>query len=117
LNKLFKIYNIEEWKKLKEKTFPQRELIIFKHSPRCGASIFIEKLFDKWFSSISIDNNIITAKINVISDRELSRSIALEFSVVHESPQIIWLNNKCEVKWHGSHHQIAAADLSKILFD
>ena len=113
-----KVLNLKEsadWEKLKSELLAESEIIIFKHSPRCGVSLFIEREFDAWFKNLKADNKPIVAKINVISERPLSQKIAQELEIRHESPQAIWIDKSGKVKWHASHHSIDKSELTEIL--
>lgn len=90
------------------------QLIIFKASPRCFASLTTEKIFDEWFDSNKTDNMKLV-KVNVIAQRPFSNLIAEKYGIVHESPQVIWLDHNQQVLWHGSHGSITVEVLNGLL--
>jgi len=95
---------ITEFKKIVAAENSIKEVIIFKYSPVCPISRRIEIEFDKWIEINNLDIELF--KINVITSRELSNHIANYFSIIHESPQLIWLNKQFKVKASKSHFQI-----------
>lgn len=97
-----------------EKLADGNQLLIFKVSPRCFTSLMIEKKFDKWYLEHK-DNNLKLVKINVITQRALSNMIAEKYKIIHESPQLIWLDHNEKVIWYGSHFSITAEVLDKLL--
>ena len=111
-DKVINLITENDWAELKEKILHESEIIIFKYSPICTVSFVMEKQFDKWFDQIQSDSKLIVAKVNVIKERPLSRQIADELKIRHQSPQAIWLQKDGRVKWHGSHHNIDVEELS-----
>jgi len=106
MKEIKRINTLAELEELKNSTLKNSELLLFKYSPACTISFVAEKLFDRWFAGLLEESNIVCAKIDVLASKPLSAHIADEFSIQHESPQLIWLNKEGKVKWHGSHHQI-----------
>jgi bacillithiol system protein YtxJ len=45
-------------------------------------------------------------KVDVVNSRALSQELAREFTIRHESPQIIWIRGDNQVDWHASHYSI-----------
>ena len=74
---------------------------IYKHSSRCGVSLFaMKRLFavdpreyERW------------VYIDVVAQRSLSLAVAEELKVRHESPQLTMLVDG-KVMAHGSHHRV-----------
>ncbi|GBD87716.1 hypothetical protein BMS3Abin03_01650 [bacterium BMS3Abin03] len=112
--KIKKIRSLDDWEKFKKLTAEGNELIIFKYSPFCPTSHYVEHEFDEWCRNIN-GNKVKVAKINVISARSVSNNIARELNVAHESPQLIWLDENGNVKWHASHYKIDEKDLYQLL--
>ena len=106
--------NLEEWNKLKPFT-KSKETIIFKFSPTCPISFMAEKKFDSWLSNINNNLEIDVYKVDVINSKALSQTIADEFNIRHESPQLIWLDKKGRVKWNASHYSITKGALDEKL--
>jgi bacillithiol system protein YtxJ len=89
------------------------QLLIFKASPRCVTSLMIEKKFDEWYQKNKTEN-LKMLKVDVIAQRPLSNFIAGRYSIVHESPQLIWLDHEDNVIWHGSHGSITIEKLDEL---
>ncbi len=103
--------NIQEWEKIKQDLFNKKEIIILKYSPTCPISKKAEMNFDNW--AINLDEKKIQIiKVNVIYSRTLSLFLADEFSIKHESPQVIWLTKELKVKWNDSHFAIKDSNLN-----
>ena len=109
----YKINSETDWKKLKENK--TAETLLFKYSPMCGVSFSIERKFHMWLDKISESENLNCVELNVITSRSLSREIAEELNVPHESPQAIWLDKDGAVKWHARHHDITEEELNSNL--
>jgi len=108
--KVKKLRSPREWEKLRKDLENKKELIIFKYSPLCPASRYVEYEFKDWCKKVD-ENNISIVKINVITSRNLSNLIADELNIEHESPQLIWLDKQSNVKWAGSHYSIDEKEL------
>lgn len=102
------IFSVEEWNMIKRNS--NCEIIIFKYSPICPISSSVEKDFDSWISE-QPDENIKCVKVNVIDSKPLSRQLADELGVFHQSPQVIWLTDKHKAKWNASHYDITSKNL------
>ncbi len=80
-----------------------QEILIFKYSPICSISRSVEKSFNTF---IDKNKSKIVFKVDVLSERSLSKSIAEKFNIIHESPQLIWLDENHQIKNHASHYEI-----------
>ena len=70
----------------------QRPQVIFKHSIRCGISALAKSRLEKSDPAGDIDFYF----LDLINNRALSRKVAEEFNVYHESPQVLVIKNgKC----------------------
>ena len=105
----------KEWKELINNSSSDYELIIYKHSPICGLSQLAENTLDEWCKKHRDINHIKILKVDVISSRSLSRRIAKDLKIVHESPQLIWLDRELKVKFHASHYDINEEELNRYL--
>lgn len=88
-----------------------KNLIIFKYSSICPISSAAENEYDNWLDQ---NDDITSIKINVRTNKDLSRFVEENFNIKHESPQLIWIDEKSEVKWHGSHFDIKAKTLNSL---
>ncbi|RCL76852.1 MAG: bacillithiol system redox-active protein YtxJ [Flavobacteriales bacterium] len=106
------------WIDLKESIQLENEIIqkkgshlIFKHSPRCGISSMALRRFEQtaYFKN-SKDTFWI---INVLLSRDISNKIAQTFSIRHESPQVLLIENG-KLIHHASHAAIDGDFILKI---
>ena len=112
---LNKLSDKKEWKELIKNSPNDHEIIIYKHSPICPISHVTEAVIKDWCNVHSDNNHLKILKVNVVFSKSLSRRIAKELGIVHESPQIIWLDRGMKVKFHASHYDINEEELNKHL--
>ena len=86
------------------------KVVIFKHSTRCMISKTVLRNFERQIESESVDLSKFYY-LDLLNHRDISNQIAQIFSVVHQSPQIVVIENG-QVIHHASHDNI---DLSLIL--
>jgi len=86
--------------------------VIFKHSTSCPISGMAKMRVEDNWSEIkqTIDFNY----LDLLRNRDLSRMIATELDVHHESPQIILIKNE-EVIYDASHFDITIDELKESL--
>lgn len=89
----------------------KKPLLIFKHSTRCGVSRSVLKQFENEFD---LADAVDAYYLDLLEYRPISSAIAEQFSVTHQSPQLILLN-KGQVVHHASHSDIDAQLLKKYL--
>ena len=78
-------------------------VIIYKHSSRCGLSAMTEnKLEEGWEL---LQPKVKLYFLDLIRDREVSKSVAERFNVRHQSPQILIIKNGICV-YNSSHYEI-----------
>ena len=87
--------------------------ILFKFSPTCPISHSAESRAMQWLDSLSDNASIAMACIDVIAARALSRQIAEELNVQHQSPQAIRLSPQGQPIWDASHGSISVETLTK----
>lgn len=99
------------WKKIEsekdldsavEKSSKQK-VLIFKHSTRCFISKTVLKNFEKQMQAS--DKDYAYYFLDLLVNRSISNEIESRFDVVHQSPQLIVLENGKAVK-NASHHNI-----------
>ncbi|NND89079.1 MAG: bacillithiol system redox-active protein YtxJ, partial [Flavobacteriaceae bacterium] len=64
---------------------------IFKHSTRCGISRMVLRSFEKQFDLD--DSQMKMYFLDLIANREVSNEVAAKFDVIHQSPQLIVIQN------------------------
>ena len=86
-----------------------RPVFIFKHSTRCSVSRMVLKQFESHYDpTIRADGYF----LDLLEHREISNEIASQYGVIHQSPQLLLIQNgKCI--FTESHSDIDAADLKK----
>jgi bacillithiol system protein YtxJ len=87
----------------------KQPIVIFKHSTRCPVSAMALNRFE---SDWDADTEIKPYFLDLIAFRAVSNEIAERFGVVHQSPQIIMIENG-QVLHHASHNSIDFQDLQK----
>jgi bacillithiol system protein YtxJ len=83
--------------------------VIFKHSTRCGISSMVKRGLEREWD---LGANYKAYHLNLIRDRQISNLVEQEFSIRHESPQVIVLKNG-EVIHHASHSNIRVESIKK----
>lgn len=76
---------------IKEKSYQQPQ-VIFKHSTRCSISSMAKSRLERSATPEDISFHY----LDLINNRNISKTIAEDFDVAHESPQILVIKNgKC----------------------
>lgn len=79
-----------------------KKVMIFKHSTRCGISSMVLKQFEKKFQP---DENSALYFLDLLRHRDISNAVADRFQVVHQSPQLLVIENGvCTA--HASHYGV-----------
>jgi bacillithiol system protein YtxJ len=86
----------------------QKKVVIFKHSTRCFISKTVLKSFEKQMENSDKDYSYYF--LDLIAHRNISNDIESRLDVVHQSPQLIVLENGKAI-YNASHQSI---DLDKI---
>ena len=82
--------------------------VIFKHSTRCSISSMAKNRLERAAPAQNVEFNL----LDLIKHRELSQKIADDFSVEHESPQILFIKNG-ECVYDESHSGISMDEISE----
>lgn len=68
-------------------------VLIFKHSTRCSISRMALRQFENEFEA---NENVLPYYLDLLNHRDISNEIAIKFSVVHQSPQLLVISKeKC----------------------
>ena len=89
----------------------QETVVIFKHSSRCSISRMVLKQFENEYS---LENKLALYFLDLLEHRDISNGIANSFGVVHQSPQLIVIQNGVSV-YNASHEMINAHDLDRFV--
>ncbi|MCA0133110.1 bacillithiol system redox-active protein YtxJ [Winogradskyella alexanderae] len=85
--------------------------LIFKHSTRCGISRMV---LNQFADQYQLENNADLYYLDLLNNRDVSNEVASKFQVIHQSPQLLILNNGVVVA-HDSHGAINELDLVKYI--
>ena len=96
--------SVEQLTEINEKS-KNKTQIIFKHSTRCSVSTFAKRILSNEYSD-EIKKNADVYYLDLIAFRKISNSIANYYGVVHESPQILVINNG-ECTFNASHSDVS----------
>ena len=103
----------EQWEALKAQCREEKkDLFLAKLSPACPTSHMAEAMLTKWVPAHP-QSTFIPARIDVIRARNLSRAIATEVGVKHESPQVLHLSPEGQPIWDADHFEITAESLDQ----
>lgn len=105
---------IEDWEKLKNQN-SGKSVVILKYSPFCSVSRGIERMINKWVSEMPETSQFILAEVDVVSSREVSRAIAGDLHIRHESPQVIIIDKDGKAAWYESHYFISIESIEEHL--
>ncbi|MDH3648286.1 MAG: bacillithiol system redox-active protein YtxJ [Saprospiraceae bacterium] len=87
-------------------------VLIFKHSTRCNISAIAKmRLEDQW-TFLTGDQSIYF--LDILRFRDVSNAIAERFSVHHESPQLLVIDNG-DCTYDASHFDIHLRDIQELL--
>lgn len=86
----------------------EKPVLFFKHSTRCSISSFALRNFERDWNQ---ETNVTCVYLDLIKHRDLSNLLAEKLNVVHQSPQVILVQDK-KVIHHSSHQGIDAETIS-----
>ena len=87
-------------------------VLIFKHSTRCSISVTALSRTERHWSFTS--EQVIPYYLDLLSYREVSNAVAAQFSVHHESPQVLLIKNG-ECVYEETHLNILVAEIAEQL--
>lgn len=100
----------EQLTSIKEKSF-QRPQLIFKHSTRCNISSMALNRLERYATPPAGTDYYY---LDLLAYRNISQQVAADFSVRHESPQVLVIKNG-ECVYDESHYGISMEDLQEQL--
>ena len=98
--------SLEQLDEIMEKS-NDRAQVIYKHSTTCGISSMTLRMFN---DSYAMDTECDLYFLTIQSHRDISNTVASQFEVRHESPQLLIIKNG-KVTFHTSHGAISEVDL------
>ena len=87
--------------------YSEKALVMFKISMGCSVSRMVLKLFEYEFD---LENQVTPYFLDLLEHRDISNAIAERFDVVHQSPQLLLINDGVSV-YDVSHSAIEVAEL------
>lgn len=87
-------------------------VVIFKHSTRCGISRMVLNRFNDTYALPADKLNLYL--LDLLSNRAVSNEIAARYGIVHQSPQMIVIQDGKAV-FSTTHQAIEATDLEKFI--
>ncbi len=88
----------------------EKPVVIFKHSTRCSVSRMALKQFENEFDFALLDQKFLLYFLDLLEYRGISNEIAVRFNVIHQSPQLLLIQNGKSV-YAVSHNDIDAEEL------
>jgi bacillithiol system protein YtxJ len=88
-----------------------KPVLILKHSTKCGTSRFaLKQLESDW--KTEDENKLIPFFLDLLSHRDVSNAIEKQFSIQHESPQVLLVRNG-NCFYSASHDEIDYSEIMK----
>ncbi len=111
-NQIHTLNTQQDWLDFLQAAQSCQSAVLFKLSPTCPISFSAESRAMQWVESLSENTSIVVACVDVIAARALSRQIADELHVRHQSPQAIRLSPEGDAIWNASHGSISVESLT-----
>jgi bacillithiol system protein YtxJ len=107
-----KLKDLKVLDQIKEES-QESPILIFKHSTRCPtSSMALNRLERNWDSSKV--NDLKHYFLDLINYRDISNQIAADFSIMHQSPQVMIISDgKCI--YNDSHMGISFAEIENVV--
>jgi bacillithiol system protein YtxJ len=105
-----KITDIAQLENIKKESFIN-PILLFKHSTSCSISSMALNRLERNYDQAKV-GDLKPYYLDLLSHRDISRQIAQEFSVEHQSPQAIIVTNG-EAIYDASHYDISFADIAE----
>lgn len=86
-------------------------VVIFKHSTRCGISSMVIKRFEALFDADM--GEVKVYYLDLLSYRSISDEIGYTFQVMHQSPQVLIIKNENAIL-HASHYDILELNIKEL---
>lgn len=100
------LYTEAQLELIKSQSF-EKPILIFKHSTRCSISIMAKNRLERAAQPEGLD----CYYLDLLAYRPISNKIAEDYSVYHESPQVLLIKNG-ECVYVESHNGIDMSDIA-----
>jgi len=105
-----KLESIDQLQSIKDES-KETPVLIFKHSTTCSISrTTLDRLERNWKEE---EMNVQPVYLDLLQHRDISKQVAAEFSVEHQSPQILLIENGKSV-YDRSHFDINYQELKEV---
>jgi len=94
-----------------KKISAEQPIVIFKHSTRCSISSMAKNRLER---ETPVENTVFYY-LDLLRYRPISNKIAEDFSIAHQSPQILLIRNG-ECVYEESHNGITMEDIADAVF-
>lgn len=101
--------DIAQLEQIKKESF-EKPVLLFKHSTTCSISAMALNRMERNYDQAKV-GDLKPYYLDLLSYRDVSRKIAEEFEVEHESPQAIIVQNG-EAIYNASHYDISFAEIA-----
>jgi len=106
------VTSIDEIDEIKKFSF-QKQVIVFKHSTRCGISRSVLRKFEQ--KCLGFENDYHFYYLDLLKFRSISNEIASAFKVHHQSPQILVIKNGEQIAHHSHYDIISELNLAILI--
>ncbi|HLR24074.1 MAG TPA: bacillithiol system redox-active protein YtxJ [Pseudogracilibacillus sp.] len=106
------ITTIEEWDDILNKS-AEKDQVILKHSTTCPVSTNALDEYNDYLQD-QPNENIDYTMVKVRESRPVSNKIEEDLNVKHESPQIIYIQNKAKY-WSATHWSVTKAHMKAVI--
>ena len=103
--------SLDQLEEIKEQS-KTNAVLIFKHSTRCGISKMVIRQFENLFTEEH--QNLKVYYLDLLNYRDISTEAGIIFQVMHQSPQLIVVQNGVSVH-HASHSEITETNLTRFV--
>ena len=106
------ITRIEEWNEILEKS-AEKGQVILKHSTTCPVSTNALNEYNDYLAD-QPNSNLDYTLVKVRESRPVSNQIEADLGVKHESPQIIYIQDKAKY-WSATHWSVTKAHIKAVI--
>ena len=96
--------SVEQLAEIDEKSKSKTQ-VIFKHSTRCSVSTFAKRILTGEWNE-ETQGKVDFYYLDLIAFRDVSNAIASRYSVIHESPQLLVINDGA-CSYNASHSDVS----------
>jgi bacillithiol system protein YtxJ len=109
--------SVQDWNILWEaqKAEDAGGLLVFKRSPICPTSHFVEANFNRFVNALPQSKDLKIVSVDVVNARPVSQRIAADTKIRHESPQALLISRGQNIIWNASHGDVDEAALTQAL--